>query len=244
MVDIHCHIIFNVDDGSADIEESAEMASLAQSGGTDSIIATPHSNISGSYVNRWGSELENKIALINKTLEAKGFEIKVYPGQEIFCADNYLQLLRNGQLITLNNSQYPLVEFDFNEDAQSVYYKLNSLVSEGYVPIVAHPERYGFVYEDENSATRLKNMGCLLQVNKGSLKGNFGKRAYICAQRIINRYQVDFIASDAHSPYMRTPYLEEAYEYVSENYSFDYAQLIFDENPRAVLNNETVNFLY
>lgn len=113
MVDIHCHILYGVDDGSDDLAETVEMLRLAERGGTVKVIATPHSNVPGSYRNYWCAELESRLALINSELKREGVGIEVYPGQEIFTTTETAGLLREGKLITLNSSRYALVEFDF-----------------------------------------------------------------------------------------------------------------------------------
>lgn len=243
MNDIHCHILFGLDDGAVSIEESVEMAKLARSGGTRRIIATPHSNVTGSYRNIWCPEFADMLERLNDRLGTQGIDIEIFPGQEIFCGENFMNLLLDDKLITLNNSKYPLVEFDFYEHSASVYMKIKKIVSEGYVPVVAHPERYAFVSEDETSAIKLKNLGCLLQVNKGSLQGNFGRSAYKTAKFLLDNSFADFVASDAHSPYMRTPHLAEAFEIVAETYSFDYAHLLFSENSLAVIENRDIEYI-
>ena len=238
--DIHCHILFGLDDGSVSYEESVEMARLARSGGTKKIIATPHSNVTGSYRNMWCTEFYDMLERLNNSLSEHGCDIEIFPGQEIFCGEKFLEHLLDGRLITLNNSRYPLVEFGFFEHSASVFTKLRKLIAEGYVPVVAHPERYAFLCEDNAAAKKLRKMGCLLQVNKGSVQGKFGRSAFNTAEFLLENSLADFVASDAHSPYMRTPYLAETFEFVCSNYSFDYARLLFSENPSAVIENKDV----
>lgn len=240
MVDIHCHVLFGVDDGSADLNESIEMMRIAREGGTDSVFATLHCNIPGSVRNYWCEELSNRLKRLNTALLQEGIGVKVYSGQEIFATPETASLLNNGILITLNSSRYALIEFDFEEYSVEAYAILQSVVSCGYVPIVAHPERYGFVYEEEDAARRLKDIGCLLQINKGSLKGSFGTRARKNAYRLLDAELADFIASDAHGPYVRTPFLADARDAVADIYSEDYAELLFNVNPLCVLNNKEI----
>ena len=83
-------------------------------------------------------------------------------------------------------------------------------------------------------------MGCLLQLNKGSISGSFGSAARNAAKHILRRGYADFVASDAHSPYRRTPYLGDAFEFVAENYSFDYADMLFKHNPLCVIENKEI----
>lgn len=240
MIDIHCHILYGLDDGSDNLEESVKMAKLAETGGTKIIVATPHSNVPSSFQNLWSNDIASRLNTLNSRLAADGVKVKVFPGNEIFAAGNFLSLLKSGKLLTLNNSVYPLVEFDFNEFSSSVYIKLQQLVAEGYIPIVAHPERYAFVSEEADAVSRLKSIGCLLQINKGSLKGGFGRAAYFAAHNIIEHQLADFVASDAHSPFMRTPYLADAHEMISELCSVDYAELLLYKNPRLVLENKKI----
>jgi protein-tyrosine phosphatase len=238
MFDIHCHICYGCDDGAEDLETAVEMVRLAGKSGTKGIAATPHCNVPGSYSNKWGRELSSKVDNLRNEVSRCGIDVRIYSGQEIFCTDDTVKQLKNGNLITLNFSRYPLVEFDFFEYSQSVYKKLNALVAEGYIPVVAHPERYAFVCEDENAAAVLKSIGCLLQINKGSLEGRFGKDAFDASHSIIARSLADAVASDAHSPYMRTADMSQTHEIICEDYSYDYAELLLTTNPMRILNNQ------
>lgn len=241
MVDIHCHILPGLDDGADNIEESLRMARLAVDGGTQAIIATPHCNIPDSFENYFGRDYAEIFNAFKEKLRAEDIPLKIYPGHEIFSSENIGALIKKRRLLTLAGSDYPLVEFGFTEAAESVYEKLRMLVAEGLTPIVAHPERYGFVAEDDFAPYRLKALGCLLQINKGSLKGNFGREAYTASAYILENELADFVASDAHSPYMRTPYLADAYELISEAHSRDYADLLLKTNPAAVIQNKKIN---
>ena len=238
MIDIHCHIVFGVDDGSFSLSESVEMARVALEGGTDVIIATPHANAPDLDPNDWDAEFDKKLKSLNDALVSEGIPLTVCPGHEVFCSDNVVRLYRGGKLMTLNRSRYLLIEFDFYSDVESMLAYCDDLSDQGVIPVIAHPERYEAIKEDLDAAFRLKRHGCLLQLNGGSLFGAFGRASREVAHDLIGEYAADFIASDAHSPYMRTPYLADAHEMVCELYSPDYADLLFDENPRRVLQNE------
>lgn len=240
MFDIHCHILSGVDDGSDSLKESVRMAEMALERGTTAIIATPHCNIPDSFQNYIDFDFMRRFDELRQAVEDEYLAIDIYPGQEIFCTGRTLGFLKEGKLLTLNRSRYPLVEFEFGEYSSAVYRKLSELVAEGYVPVVAHPERYSFVSEDENAAAKLKEIGCLLQVNKGSLFGRFGRGAEQNAHDMLRHRLADFIASDAHSPYMRTPVLDDTHEYISEYYSVDYADFLLDENPEHVILDKKI----
>lgn len=240
MTDIHCHILYGVDDGSGDMADSLEMAQLAAEKGTKAICATPHCNMPHYFENSWSTQLEQKLSDFQRKLDDRGIKLKVYSGQEIYLEEGFLQLLKRNELITLNRSRYALAELDFYERADEAYKKISSLVSEGYVPIVAHPERYAFVAEDKYSAAKLKKLGALLQVNSGSLTGDFGTKPKRSAESMLKNQLADFVASDAHSQYSRTPDLSKAHEFVCENFSYEYADLLFKINPKRVINNEEI----
>ena len=240
MVDIHCHILPGFDDGSDNFEESLRMARIAAGGGTKAIIVTPHSNIPDSYQNYLDKEYVDTFKELKAKIKEANIPLEIYPGHEIFAADDFVEQIKKRKLLTLCDSDYPLVEFGFRERSESVYEKLQLLVAEGFTPIIAHPERYAFVAEDRSAPLRLKKIGCLLQVNKGSLKNKFGDNAYAISQSIIRHEVADFVASDAHSPYMRTPYLADAHEIISELHSSQYANLILSINPEKVLKNEKI----
>ncbi len=238
MVDIHCHICYGSDDGAESLRVAVSMIELAARCGTKGIAVTPHSNVPGSYRNYMSDGIIDKLASLRRSVTERGINVQLFSGMEIYMTDNAVSLLEKGELITLNGTKYPLVEFDFGEREDSAVSKLNRLISAGYVPIVAHPERYGFVIEDEGAPIRLRSMGCLLQVNKGSIEGHFGEMPFVTVHRMLRHQLADIAASDAHSPYMRTPDMSRAHEIVSDSVSFEYAQLIFNDNPIRVLQDK------
>ncbi len=240
MFDIHCHILHGVDDGSGNLSDSIEMAQLAAESGTTGIIATPHCNIPGMFENYWSKELEDKIVELRRALAQRNIAVDIYSGQEVFLSRFFEENLEKGDFVTLNGSRYMLVEFDFRIDELSAVQKLEKLASRGYVPIVAHPERYGFVIENPDAINRIRSAGCLVQLNSGSLTGDFGRFVRKTANAIITNGLADFVASDAHSQYSRTPNLAQVHELVCEDLSYDYADFLFNINPVKVLNNEII----
>ena len=240
MIDIHCHILPGVDDGAGNMSDALEMAELAASSGIKSIIITPHCNVPGSYHNYWNYFMNEDVENLQREIRNHNINLTVYPGQEVYLAPGFAELLKKGEFIGLNESRYMLVEFGMSERADVAYRKLQQVIAEGYVPIVAHPERYGFVTEQQEAVYRMKDLGALLQVNRGSIKGAFGKSAMKKANEIISTFQADFVASDAHSQYSRTPYLADVHEFISEEISTEYGDWLFKVNPRKVISNEEI----
>lgn len=240
MFDIHCHIIPGVDDGSGSLEESREMLLAASGDGTDGIVCTPHANIPNGCENHWSPILADKVQKLRLAAKECGSGIRIYTGQEVFLDGDFMSLLKQGLLITINSSVYLLCEFDFSETAASASEKLRRITAEGLVPILAHPERYRFAAEDGEALLRLKQSGVLLQVNAGSILGRFGRTAEKVAHSLLAKRAADFVASDAHSPYSRTPCLGEAYDAVCDTYSLDYAELLFRQNPARAIGNKKI----
>lgn len=240
MIDIHCHIMPGVDDGSGNMSDSTEMALLAARQGTKKIVVTPHCNIRSVNKNCWDSEMENKFLTLQTRLKEKNIPIEIFRGQEVLLSGGFMDGLRQRKFITLNGSAYVLAEFDMRESAAVAYGKLHQLVSEGYVPIVAHPERYGFVHEQRDAIYKIKETGSLIQVNKGSIKGSFGFEIQKIALEIIDTRQADFVASDAHSQYSRTPFLADVHEFICEKFSSEYADFLLKHNPYKVIGNEKI----
>ncbi len=235
MYDIHCHILPGLDDGSPSFRESVRMAIAAAESGTDGIICTPHVLSERPYDTEKIHTLREKLSAM--TYDA-GLKLKLFSGQEIMVGDNYREIpsmLRSHELLTLAHSGYVLIEFPLYTDFEIIEEKTAFIASRGYIPIVAHPERYPAV--DVRCITELKKTGALVQLNKGSLKGSFGDEAKSSAHTFLSHRLADFIASDSHSSERRTPILVNAYNAVSERYSDEYAARLMHSNPVKVLKN-------
>lgn len=240
MYDIHCHILPGLDDGSASMSDSIKMAISAIQGGTTSIICTPHVSSDKPY------DTENIRSVrdsLSETLETGGLPLKLHTGQEIMVCENYREIpsmLKSGKLLTLAHSGYVLIEFPLNTDFSIIEKTTAHIVSKGYVPIIAHPERYE-ASRDRVCIPILKSQGALIQVNKGSLKGSFGHSVQENAHFILQHRLADFVASDAHSPTRRTPALNNVYDAIVGMYSADYADRLINRNPQKILRNIKIN---
>ena len=240
MVDIHLHILPGVDDGSSAMESSLEMAQLALESGVRCVIATPHCNLPEVPCLNTKS-LQTHVAQFRSALKQAGIPLEVYGGMEIFGTPQTAQRLQQGQLCTLAGSRYPLIEFPFTAYAQEATEILDSVLQLGLRPIVAHPERYRYTQSDPRLLNLWVEMGCLLQINRGSLFGRFGRHAEALAHGLLERNFVSFVASDAHSPTVRTPWLRDAAEFLLREYPKEIAWALLEENPRCVLENREIN---
>lgn len=244
MLDIHCHILPGVDDGAGTLADAVDMARMACQGGISGIIATPHAPIFLQRDNRWSEDMSGRLCSLQGRLDELKIGITLYPGQELYLGGDFHEFVRtleDGHLIGLNRSRYLLAELDARETLRAACEKINVLCALGYVPIAAHPERYGFALEDEDAVLRLKRAGCLVQLDRGSLLGRFGRRAGECAHALMKRRLADFVASDAHSPYLRTPRLCDIHELICEEYSYEYAHILLEVNPSRVIADQAID---
>ena len=179
---------------------------------------------------------------LRKALEKARIPLMVYPGMEIFGTMEVPGMLDDGLFIGLNGSRYPLVEFDFYDYAEQATLILEMILEQGKKPIVAHPERYKYVQEDPTLLNLWVEMGCLLQVNKGSLLGRFGRREEQLALALVERRFAHAVASDAHSPLMRTTWMKEVEKLLKTEFSEQTAQRLLETNPLQLLRNEEIRW--
>ena len=234
MVDIHCHILPGLDDGAENLEDSLRMAALAADQGIRRIVATPHC-ITGSA---W--EITQNVAMLRQLLEETHIRLQVYPGMEIFGTYDTARLLRQQKLLTLNGSRYPLIEFDFGTDGEEETQVLHQVIAAGYIPVVAHPERYSCVCRMPQIVNRWKRMGCLFQINRGSLLGRYGFAAQKMGMELVHRGFATVVATDAHSPVVRTPRARDVYQLLSQEISPLAADVLMKRNPERILLNKTL----
>lgn len=238
MIDLHTHILPGLDDGSPDLETSVLMAAVAAESGVTHLVATPHSNQRGAFENYTSPALQVRFDCLCTAVREAGIPLELSLGMEIFGTGDVLQLLHDGRLLTLGGGRYLLIEFGFHEDPLRIERLLDALLADGYWPVVAHPERYYGLQRMPNYLFDWANRGIVLQVNKGSLFGRFGRGAQALAAAMLERGLVGCVASDAHGPDVRTPDLAGAWDYLAERCSEELARCLLEDNPGRILRSE------
>tara|TARA_B100000965_G_C19346468_1_gene649772 strand:- start:204 stop:791 length:588 start_codon:yes stop_codon:yes gene_type:complete len=161
-------------------------------------------------------------------------------GNEVYISPNLPELLELGQVNTINNTQYLLMEFpmfDIPNYTEDVIYRLKLM---GITPIIAHPERYREVIENPNILIKFIEQGVLLQANSGSITGKFGEKIGMTVDTLISQNMIHLVSSDGHSSRGRTPKLKRAYEKVKAIHGQAKANKLFYSNPESVVNNQTI----
>ena len=240
MIDLHCHMLPGVDDGAATEREALLMAQVAVDSGVTDVILTPHCNVPGKFSNYYDQQLEGRFRRFEQLLHRENGSLTVHRGMEVFVTPELPRLLDNGSLLTLGGSRYLLVEFAFGEEAWFADDILCQIRQYDLIPVVAHPERYYFLQDEPRHLLRWVGDGCLLQLNKGSFFGMFGRHAAKTAHWCLDCGCLHLIGSDAHSPYRRTPRLNDVYDLVADAVSPETAQLLLHDNPAAILTGDAV----
>ena len=232
MIDLHCHILPGMDDGARHEDEAIHMAALAVESGVRAVVATPHCMDGG------GETVVSAVRQLQVMLNEAQIPLRVFPGMEIFGTPDTVRLLREGKLLTLNGSRYPLIEFAFDGDGEGETRILHEVREAGFVPVIAHPERYIWVRREPELLNLWTRMGCLMQVNKGSLLGRFGEGAQRMALEMTGRGFTTVVGSDAHYARMRTPWLYEVWDLLAREFAPVAAQILLQENPQRILQDQ------
>lgn len=239
MVDIHCHIVPGVDDGAWSLEAALAMAKIAVDSGVKKIIATPHFKGVPEALEALPL-IRHQFRLLQSAVKQEGMGLELISGAEVLCLPQTVELARMGALPTLGNSRYVLTEFYFDASGRFMDATLEVLQQLGYQPVVAHPERYGAIQRDPELAGLWFERGIVLQVNKGSVLGAFGRRAEDTAARLLYRGHVHAIASDAHSPEVRTTNLEPAKLWCLDHLGREYTRILLEDNPGRIARGRPV----
>lgn len=225
MTDVHAHILPFVDDGSASVEDSISLVKTLVSQGVDKIILTPHYKV-GRY-EQDNCNLKAKFEEFCKVVEDNGINVKLYLGEEIFCDKKIYDLLKENKVLTINETKYILIEFDYFNyiDISDYVFNLKTL---GYIPVIAHIERYSYL--NIETLIDIKSSGALIQVNASSVTGDSGKQTQKKVLATIKCGLVDFVTTDIHN--RRHASLEKAYAIIKKKFSKTVADNLFENNAK------------
>ncbi len=240
MIDIHTHVLPGIDDGADGFDTALDLLEQAAASGVHTLVATPHCNIPGEFENYVSSDLEALFQRLDYEKDRNRIPIKLCRGMEVYATEELPDLLQQGRVWTLNGTTYFLTEFAFDEDPRFCRHILDSCISLGLRPVIAHPERYFFIQDDLQIAYTWCTHGCALQLNKGSILGRFGSGPKRAAMRLLDHGLIACVASDAHNPYHRTTHMTEVYQLLCSLYDEDYAELLLEENPARILRGDSL----
>ena len=237
MIDIHNHIVYGVDDGARDIDESLKMVGLYQKAGFDQIIATSHYDRSRYMVD--AHEIKEKVEILNEEISKQGIDFKIYPGHEIQVELDMIKKLKNGELLTLNGSKYVLCELSFVNKPNFLKDLFYNMQLEGYIPIIAHAERYPYVEDHIEWLEDFIKAGALVQINYASIKSHADT-----TRELLQRNMVHIIGTDAHQSEWRSPYISAYKDEIEKIISKDKFDKLSTINPQKVIDNDFISSDY
>ena len=236
LVDTHCHILPEVDDGARSMEETRQMLKEAYEDGIRYIIATPHHHPRRGR--KSPKQLRRQLKLVREEAAQISDELRIYLGTEIYFGQDIPERLREELILTMNKTKYVLVEFSPGDPFDYICQGIQQIQMKGYEVILAHIERYQCMYKNIENVEHLKHMGVRIQVNADSITGESGWKAKRFVRRLIDERLVFCVGTDAHDPKRRPPRMKKAAEYVEKKCGEDYARRIFFSNPRIMLRKK------
>jgi protein-tyrosine phosphatase len=237
MIDLHCHILPGLDDGSPSLDVSLAMARRASQDGITDIVATPHLFRGESRLPDFGL-ISKKKSELQSALEKEGIPLTIHGGVEARFSHNILEEIKKHRPhLVLAGSSYMFVEFPFEYVYPGVKEVFFQVMNEGIVPIIAHPERITDFMHHPEMLYDLVEMGALVQANAGSFSGRSGGEVRQAAIRFLNLNLIHFIATDAHDLEHRPPVLSDAARTVADIVGAEAATSFVQDNPRAVLDD-------
>lgn len=237
MIDIHNHIIPNVDDGPSNEEEMIKLVKQAADQNITGIVASPH-HLHYRYDNEF-QDIVQKVQEINEHEEVKKLGITVYPGQEVRISDQLLTHLDNGKIKGINNSKYLLIELPSSQVPNYTKGIIYEVQIKGYIPVIVHPERNKQISQDINTLYELIKIGALSQLTVSSLTGEFGKKIQKLSLKMIEHNLVHFIASDAHDVKVR-PFQNITMNMEQKLKKYESELHEFINNNKLLINDDTI----
>lgn len=243
MIDIHSHIVFEVDDGPKTIEDSRALLEESYRQGVRTIISTSHRR-KGMFETP-EAKIEENFKQVQELAKEIADDLTVLYGAEIYYTSDILDKLEQGKIPRLADSQYALIEFSMITPYKEIHTALSNVLRLGVTPVVAHIERYHCLENDEKKVRDLINMGCYTQINSSSvlkpkLFGDTYKFMKKRAQFFLEKDLVHFVASDMHNLDPRPPYMQEAYQIISKKYGASHAEQLFRKNQELLLRSEYI----
>lgn len=235
MIDFHAHILPGLDDGIQTMEEAENVLKEAKRAGFNKIICTTH--YSNYYVENEETR-KNKL----KDLQEKADGIELVIGSEVYARINIDKLFENGEASTLNNSKYVLYEMPLHKEYPMYKNLVIDLISAGYKPILAHPERYKTIQDDPKKIEELLELGVYLQSNFMSIEGLYGSKCKKTVELLLKHNMISFLGTDVHSINDFYPHVKNASKKIIKIIGENNFNKLTNINPEMVCENKEVEF--
>ncbi|HGI8675786.1 TPA: capsular polysaccharide biosynthesis protein Cps4B [Streptococcus agalactiae] len=243
MIDIHSHIVFDVDDGPKTLEESLSLIEESYRQGVRIIVSTSHRR-KGMFETPEDIIFKN-FSIVKHEAEKRFEHLQILYGGELYYTSDMLEKLKLKQIPTLNNTKFALIEFSMQTSWKDIHTALSNVLMLGITPVVAHIERYNALENQKERVKEIINMGCYTQINsshilKQKLFNDKHKRFKKRARYFLEENLVHFVASDMHNLDVRPPFLAEAYKIICGDFGKERANQLFIENAQSILKNHYI----
>jgi len=233
MIDLHSHLIPNVDDGSKSVSETIKLIKEAENAGFLDIILTPHYMVNAyepqvSEILLWKEKLQ-------ELLEKENIKVNLYAGMEVYITEDIMELIKQNKILTLASSKYLLMELPLNTSVHYLDDVIIKLVKNNIVPIIAHPERYKFVQDSPEIIEEFIESGCMIQCNYGSILGQYGNNAKKTVKYLFKHNLVQFLGSDTHKQNTIYPTIGKAIKKITKIIGQDRMTELTDKNAKNIL---------
>lgn len=235
LFDMHNHILFGVDDGAQNIEDSLRMLQTAYEDGIRSVLCTPHFHPKRGMAHF--RDVKENFEQLKDAASKYWSDLELYLGREVYFRHDVLEEEKNEKFL-MAGTDIMLVEFSTSVDEKYIKNAVTELLFAGYQPIIAHVERYACAVKNKNIVKDLRDLGAYIQINADSVLGKSGFSVKGAVKHYLKNGWVDFVSSDAHDIDTRRPELSDCYAYVAKKYGEDYADTIFMENAARVVRGE------
>ena len=234
LVDIHCHLLYGVDDGAKTLEDSIHMLDVAVEEGVTDMILTPHYrhgmfSYPGDVIRKHFLQLQ---------LEAEKRGVRLHLGCEYHVNSRIIPYLEEKRVLSLAGSEYVLTEYAHDTEESYIRRMSEELLCHGYIPVIAHVERYDCFRKNIQLPSQLRKQGVWIQINADAVLGKNGFVTKRFCRKLLAREAVDVIASDSHDVADRRNHLGQCYSLVAKRYGVATADRLMDDNPRKIITVE------
>jgi len=241
VIDLHSHILPGIDDGAPDIEASLAIARMAVEDGIKVMAATPHF-MPGVYDNE-ANDVRARVAHLQDALQQSGIPLQLVTGCDAHIRPDFAACLREGKILTINDTRYVLFEPPHITMPQRMDELLFNVLASGFVPILTHPERLRWIENSYAMMVQLVKQGVLMQITCGSLTGRFGQRPQYWAKRMMAEGMVHILATDTHDTKKRPPSMANGFDIATSELGLEEAKNLVLIRPAMILDNLPVDQL-
>lgn len=237
IIDIHSHILPGIDDGASSTEAALHMLREARRQGIREVIATPH--YSRRFQNNCPERIRELCGELQKMSREKRLEIRIHSGQEILYSEDVPGMIAQGELLTMADSHYVLIEFYPGASYLEILRAVRTLVMEGFSPILAHVERYRAL-RDEERLEELTGQGAYMQMNFSSVSGSWMNETVRWCRKMLREQYIHFMGTDMHNTTSRKPETEETVRWMQKKLGQRYIRDLLRGNAGKVIRDEKI----